>query len=56
MIFGLTGTVGLGWSFTGVVTAPVRAHAEQTVVPAAPPHGCRPGSIRSTRRPCRSMR
>jgi NADPH:quinone reductase-like Zn-dependent oxidoreductase len=56
MIFGLTGTVGLGWSFTGVVTetrvsgfsvgdpiaalhgdvtAPVRAHAEETVVPAA---------------------
>ncbi|OHV33876.1 MULTISPECIES: alcohol dehydrogenase catalytic domain-containing protein [Pseudofrankia] len=57
-IFGLTGTVGLGWSLTGVVTeigadvtgfsvgdpvaaahgnlaAPVRAHAEETVVPAA---------------------
>ncbi|HEX5120198.1 MAG TPA: zinc-binding dehydrogenase [Pseudonocardiaceae bacterium] len=57
-IFGLTGTVGLGWSSTGVVTAtgaevtgfsvgdpvaalhrdftaPVRAHAEETVVPAA---------------------
>ncbi|GII54837.1 NADPH:quinone reductase [Planotetraspora thailandica] len=56
-IFGLTGTVGLGWSLTGVVietgaevtgfavgdpvaavhrdfTAPVRAHAEETVVPA----------------------
>ncbi|ASR37592.1 alcohol dehydrogenase [Prauserella marina] len=56
-IFGLTGTVGLGWSFTGVVTAtgagvtgfsvgdriaathtgvtaPVRAHAEETVVAA----------------------
>ncbi|WP_157475194.1 zinc-binding dehydrogenase [Parafrankia sp. EUN1f] len=58
MIFGLDGTVGLGWSFSGVitetgaevtgfavgdkvaaihrdVTAPVRAHAEETVVPAA---------------------
>ncbi|GAB2913184.1 alcohol dehydrogenase catalytic domain-containing protein [Streptomyces mayteni] len=57
-IFGLTGTVGLGWSLTGVVTevgaevtgfavgdqvaaahcdvtAPVRAHAEETVVPAS---------------------
>jgi NADPH:quinone reductase-like Zn-dependent oxidoreductase len=57
-IFGLTGTVGLGMSLTGVVTgtgaevtgfsvgdpvaalhadptAPVRAHAEETVVPAA---------------------
>ncbi|ARQ68056.1 alcohol dehydrogenase catalytic domain-containing protein [Streptomyces marincola] len=57
-IFGLTGTVGLGWSLTGVVTgvgaevtgfsvgdpvaavhrdvtAPVRAHAEETAVPAA---------------------
>ncbi|KAB2345195.1 zinc-binding dehydrogenase [Actinomadura rudentiformis] len=57
-IFGLTGTAGLGWSLTGVVTetgagvtgfsggdavaaahsdftAPVRAHAEETVVPAA---------------------
>ncbi|XVQ15671.1 alcohol dehydrogenase catalytic domain-containing protein [Spirillospora sp. CA-255316] len=57
-IFGLTGTVGLGLSLTGVVTqtgaevtgfsvgdpvaavhgdftAPVRAHAEETVVPAA---------------------
>ncbi|WP_067828763.1 zinc-binding dehydrogenase [Actinomadura kijaniata] len=58
VIFGLTGTVGLGLSLTGVVTgtgaevtgfsvgdpvaalhadftAPVRAHAEETVVPAA---------------------
>ncbi|TDC47078.1 alcohol dehydrogenase [Actinomadura sp. KC345] len=56
-IFGLTGTAGLGWSLTGVVTgtgaevtgfsvgdpvaaahldtaAPVRAHAEETVLPA----------------------